>query len=366
MSRSEGDSSIQDEATGGVARPDQSSSRRDPGTHDAAALLPNSEQTLLLRACLYSGEAGRGAWTACRETGGDLLRRFREDETSRSLAVLLLDAVRRNALPVERRLHTVLRTAYLREELRSRELRAILAEILSILSAQGMTAILRRGTAAAETVYAEPHLRHTHGLELWLPPEAMLRAVDALAPRAFQPSSPEVASPPESSGSQSAITLVHRSGVPLRLGSGIAGLPPHHPVIGKMVRRSEGCSLLGTPARVLTTADALLDVCAQSPEENWDGLLWVCDAWLTLHRRPGLDPRAWRRLPLPAPLGPLLFSRLSYLARELEIPIEHTGLEALNSWAAGSSEVRVTSFPSGRRSDSVHEGVSAGPPSSHA
>ena len=84
-------------------------------------VLPTQEQTLLLRACLSSGEAEREAWAEYRRKGPDLEHLLRRGPPEvRRLAPLLFVALRDSDAPVDKALLTILRTAHLREEVRSR------------------------------------------------------------------------------------------------------------------------------------------------------------------------------------------------------------------------------------------------------
>jgi hypothetical protein len=94
-----------------------------------SVILPAWEDTLLLRMCLHSGQPARQAWEEWQRNG--LGSTFLGDHRSvRNMRPLFFDAVRREGFEIDTLSQTYLRSAYLREELRSRIFRRILRDIL--------------------------------------------------------------------------------------------------------------------------------------------------------------------------------------------------------------------------------------------
>jgi hypothetical protein len=108
----------------------QNSSKSTPLLADTlSVLLPTPEQTLLLRACLLSGEAGRqagDAWLSKKQELGDILK----EDRLKGLFPLLFSAFQRNGVEVDQAFLTILRTASLREELRAKTFRRICRQVL--------------------------------------------------------------------------------------------------------------------------------------------------------------------------------------------------------------------------------------------
>ena len=130
--------------------------------------LPRPEDTLLLRACLHAGESGRRAceaWLA-RPRSTDLPR-----EAVKSFLPLLFRAVRTHSIGVSQSFLTILKTAALREELRTRTYRLIAGRVLSALANRIPPAIPIGGVVLAETVYPDPALRHSHDIEILVEPD---------------------------------------------------------------------------------------------------------------------------------------------------------------------------------------------------
>ncbi|HYB41801.1 MAG TPA: nucleotidyltransferase family protein, partial [Candidatus Methylomirabilis sp.] len=279
-----------------------------------AAILPSPEETWLLRACLLPDTWAREAWAAYEREAGDLVQVFRHDRRGlKMLGPLLNGAAHRSAFDASPGVLTVLRTAALREDLRSREYRRIVGEVLSALGAAEVPAVVVGGAALGELVYAGPALRHSHDAEFLLREVDVPRALSALAAGGL--GRPAVAG--------HACTIAeHPSGLPLVLRRDLLPERFYSSFTEEAWAASERQTIAGVPARALSRIDNLLHVCGRafcSPER--DSLLWICDAWLLTAQEPGLD---WDRMieratasRLVLPVGVVL----DYLARELDAPV---------------------------------------------
>ena len=87
------------------------------------------------------------------EQRSDPTPELREDFI-KSLLPLLFGALRRNGVAVDEAFLTVLRTASLREELRAKTYRRICRDVFAAFSTAGIPAIVLKGVALADTVYA--------------------------------------------------------------------------------------------------------------------------------------------------------------------------------------------------------------------
>jgi hypothetical protein len=153
-----------------------------------SVILPTPEQTSLLRACLCTGDSGRQAWNLWQEQFGEANNGCRDDRrVPKSLRPLLLNALRRNDVLVDRALLTSLRRAYLTEELRSKIYRRICQNVLSVLTSERVPAILLKGAALAETIYGDPALRHCHDIDILVRDDDLPRAASLLSPLGFRP-----------------------------------------------------------------------------------------------------------------------------------------------------------------------------------
>jgi len=131
---------------------------------------PSRAETLLFRACLWEGTAAGEAWAAWCARLDDPTDTFRGARAPLRAVGPLLDAsLRRGGVdPGSPKMATTLRTAAAREELRAATLREVMAARLDAVS----DPVVVKGAALAETVYPAPGLRHTHGLDLLVAPDA--------------------------------------------------------------------------------------------------------------------------------------------------------------------------------------------------
>lgn len=249
---------------------------------------------------------------------------------ARRLAPLLAVALGRHGAPADPRAATTLRTARFREELRTRAFRDVLASALSLLHAGGLHPLVVRGAAAADTVYPDPALRHTHRIDLLLDGPDLGRAVNRLCAAGWTRTEDPRA------GDLYAETLVHGSGVPLRLSARLLDPPYDDPPADELRSRSRIHAVAGVPARVTSPSDALVETCAQASARGPDGLLWACDAWFLLELTPRLDWPAFLASALGARAAVPIAATLEYVARDLGARVPDAVLLDLRRAAAGA------------------------------
>lgn len=290
-----------------------------------SVVLPDSETTLLLKACLHSDKAGRSAWQAWPRGRNRLSD---EKGAVQSLRGLILSAIQRNGLTVDCDSLTYLRTAYVKEQLRLKIYNRLLREVLSGLSGTGIPVIILKGAALAETVYDEPVLRHCHDIDLLVRDQDIIRAKTLLPRLGFK-----TANPPDSKLHH--WRFEHESGLPVELHSRLFKVPYYDPPLPEMWARTQRHAIAGVPAHILSPSDNILHICGHaSYSSSRHSLRWVSDAWFILDRHRDLD---WdllldcaRRSHLALPLSVML----GYLAEHLHAPIPETFLDRL--YAAAS------------------------------
>ncbi len=301
-----------------------------------SVILPAPEQTWLLRACLYSGEPGRHAWQVYQNQAGDLRKVLRGGRQGiKTLAPLLLNALQRNSCVTHNALLTHLRTAYLREELRSTIFRRILRNVLSELTAAGVSHIVLKGAALADAVYPDPVLRHCHDIDILLDEVGLSRAIGLFPPLGFAPLSKEF-----NPGVQH-ITLTHESGLPLELHRHFFRVPYYSVPSEDLWARSQPQSIAGVPTRVLSPADNLVHVCVQAfCNRSPESLRWVPDAWYILRGYPNLDWNIASECAVANHLSLPLSVTLGYLSEQLHAPIPPTILDRLRTAASQTDALR--------------------------
>jgi hypothetical protein len=290
-----------------------------------SSVFPTPEETSLLTACLATGEAAKQAWADWRLRASELKELLRgEGADVRRLAPLLLEGLRREQDPIEKPLLTVLRMAYHREELRSKEYRHIARTVLDYLAEAGIPLIVFRGAALGETVYGNPVLRHSHDLNLLLPPADQEKAVRVLVARGFMP----VGGAP----APDAVTLQHRSLLPILVHNQLFRVSYCHLSWTELWERSIDGVVADRPVRLLSPEDTLLHTCSQATlRPGRLPLVWACDALLILRHYPELDWTVFlggaqrSRTQLPA------YIALRYLAESLQCVIPAPVLERLGT-----------------------------------
>jgi hypothetical protein len=285
---------------------------------DALSLiLPSPEQTWFLRALLLSGEPARQAWDRYRTRMGDPRKAIKRDRGGiKTLAPLLDAALRRNGIVADDALLTSLRTASLREELRSRSYRRIVRSALSALAAGGVRHAVVGEAALAETVYDGPALRHCHKIDLLLPGDDVNRAAPLLLPAGFDPPAGGLSPRPDH------LAIRHGSGLPLELHSRLPG--DRHRAVSpdELWTRSQPATIAGLPTRVLSPADNLLHACALAPMSSGrESLVWVSDAWHLITRCPDLDWEVLLECTTRSRLALPLSVTIAYLAGALDAPV---------------------------------------------
>jgi hypothetical protein len=175
-------------------------------------MLPRDDQADLLRACLLSGEAARGAFARWNARGEDPRRALATTvEGGRLLASLLHQAVKNGNWNIDASLLTHLRVATDHEQRRAQAYRGVVLEASEAFSAAGVPWLALKGAAYASTVYPDESLRHSHDIDVLVPPEALHGAAVALRNAGFI--CPE--------GSRPILdvhrTWIHRNGLPVQL-----------------------------------------------------------------------------------------------------------------------------------------------------
>ncbi len=237
--------------------------------------MPSRTQTCLLQACLLSGEPANLAWTEWLGRVHDPYAYCRDDRCGVNRVLpLLFESIRRNALAVDRQWYTCLKTARLRESLRSATYEDILAALLDKLSRLDIPVLVTGGAALAASEYAEPGLRHCHEIEIVVR-EADLCAVLAAVATAGNGDAPN-------GDDTHPITVYHKSGVPLDIHSGRLGGTPGAPTFADLWRRSRMVDTANGRMRIPGLHDAILYMLAKKwIRHDRDAYTWVCDAWMS-------------------------------------------------------------------------------------
>jgi hypothetical protein len=293
--------------------------------------VPDADQTLLLRACLWKGEKNRAAWDSWRAGVTDPIQVLSDNRRwTRTLLPLLMTSLGQSGAQVDGPTFSFLRAAFLRERLRFDTYRAIRRSVLSALEAENVRTVVLKGGAFVETIYDKPEHRHCHDIDLLVHPGGATRIQPILPPLDFSPvSSPE--------GPQHAL-FHHSSGLPLRIHTRPFLDNAYVAQVEELFERARSCTFDGASVRILCPEDALVHLCGHaSTIPGVDVLRWVCDASYLIERSPDInweetvDRARAMRVILPFAV------RLAYLATELDLPIPSDVCAGLWSQADAAS-----------------------------
>jgi len=317
-----------------------------PSLSDAlSVILPAPEDTLLLRACLQSGESGKHACRTWLKAHPEPIKAIKKEST-KALLPLLFSALRTHGIAVDNAFLTILRTAAVREEVRTNTYRSICRKVLSILAANEIPTILLRGAALADTVYAAPALRHSHDIDILSEPRNWDSIVTLLVSLGF------VLRQTETSIDCPKVVLEHRTRLPLVLHRNLFEISFYNPDLSDVWSRSQTCVIADVAARVLSPTDALLHLCGHaSYSPSRESFRWISDAWFVIDKHRDLKwdllldcaHRNHLTLPLSVALG--------YLSKDLNAPIPSGFLDSLYATAAKSTAIGRELALFGARSD---------------
>lgn len=272
-----------------------------------SALRPERTERLLVTSCMAQGDACRDAWVEFQRESRALTELFRTDRGElRRLGPMLHHNLRRNDAPVDSRLLTVLRTGFLREELRSRIYRTTLIQALSALNSAGVSVLVMGGASLGEWAYDDPALRHSHDIDLLVDDREIERARCALTEAGFA-AEPSVEQTAPSVTRERTAVMNHRNGLPVVLHTSLYEPSCHSSSFDDLRSGARSIAIDGTPALVLSAADSLAHAIGQAcftPRRTT--LQWACDAWAISASRVEIDPErffrtlAKARLVLPA------------------------------------------------------------------
>lgn len=297
-------------------------------------LLPSPTQTLLLQACLRHDDVGWAAWQGWLQRVGDPLVSIKHDrDGSKRMLPLLCRMLSRRANQVDAELLTVLRTAYLRESLRSETFAAICRDVLLPLQHHKVPVLLLRGAALQQGVYPEAALRHCHDLDLLIAPGDRDRAARILLAEGNCRAG-------RRHNALSDLGLQHQSGLPIIIHSQPFRISSSRNLLADIWYRSEQSPAFGHTVNRMAITDMLLHICGHAAlaSSRTTGV-WVSDAFHLLMGKSVIDWDALlagaKRAQLTLPLSIML----DYLATAFELPLEQTGLGRIRDAAAQSGRV---------------------------
>lgn len=325
-----------------------------PGCVDGALktllgrMLPTSEQTLFLRACLHEDEGALETWYRglgeIRSVGTPVGRALSGPLVD-FLPLLARSFERAGAHRDDASLMTHLRLARVTEQLRWKEYRAACAEMLGVLNSAGIPFIVLKGASLGELVYPQPTLRHTGDVDVLLRERDLARGTAAFLRLGWRQLNEGVFPSPIHLP-----PVVHPNGLPIELHRRLL-IPYYRLPDDKLWARSRPARIAGVAARILSPADDLLHVISHAMQGGGLPILrWVPDAWFILSRNAHLDWATFVSTAVTARLGLPVHVALEYLAREIDAPIppgvrEAIGIAAVRTGLRGRAAARLGARP---------------------
>lgn len=297
------------------------------------SLTPHEDDTLLLRACLLDAEAAGQSWVAwCQRVGAPRAFFERNITGLKGLLPFVQFSLQSRRIEADKSFATYLRAARLREELRLKIIREVVAEVLGGFSRCGMSPVLLRGYPLAETIYPEPCLRHCHGLHILVPDVG--EAIRAVGPKFTRVARPMFAA--------EGALLKHSSRLPVAIYSRLVPIPGGDRLTALARKRTIAAEFVAGDAHRLAAADALVDICASAAlSPGRSNLRWIVDAMLLLRSSPAsvwgpfLEAVAVSRMALP------FLQIFQYLRQALDAPIPPEILERLDELAVATDTVAL-------------------------
>jgi hypothetical protein len=243
-----------------------------------ADVVPNASDTVLLRAILWEGDAGRNQWAAWVESVADPRAYFEREWTGRKgLLAFIGQQLRDKQAELSPEFGTYVRVAQVREELRSKIFVEVMTEVTEGLAAAGITPLLLNGASHAFTVYADPLIRHNHGIDLLLSPRELQPAQSVLKTAGFEFVRELVI------GHDAYLECRHNTGLALTMRTMLFRVPHLVRDASTCVARSVEVSTPGGPVRILCPADRLCHTLGEAATAaTRRNLRWACDAYLLL------------------------------------------------------------------------------------
>ena len=304
-------------------------------SHALRALLPSPDETLLLRACLLRDARGRDAWEQFKRDHGDLTELFRTDKGElKRLGPLLSQGLNASGADADARLWTVLRTGRMREGLRAKLCQEILRDSLNALREAKVTSTVFRGAVAAELLYDDPALRHSHDIDLLIDSHEHDAATVALQAVGFTRDNPS----PTEGGRQPIASLTHKTSLPIRLHSSLFELKAYGMPARVVSTRAVRATLSSVAARVLSPEDMLLQILVHATyTPTRYTLQWACDAYLFVAKYPAINWNAFIQLCAQLRVSLPVSVMLNFLLTQLDVAIPHSVIETINMNAVNAT-----------------------------
>lgn len=289
----------------------------------AASVWPNDEERLLLQSGLCRGSAAVAAFAEWRRRFGD-----REEFGWSALRLLPLIYQNLHSLGVRDPLMGRMRGMYRRTFCETHQLFHRTAPVVGELVARGLPVLLLKGAPLALSYYRNHALRPMADLDLWVPRDRVLTAIQVLLDGGYTCTESYDA---DALRYRHAVNFIHPNGGDIDLHWRILS-ETQDPALDEMIwLTGEPLDFLGIPVRQPDPTAMLMTVLLHGVRWNEETpIRWVPDA-LTILRSRGVEIQ-WQQLLSTASkyrLSDRLGRGLSYLVEVFEAPVPADALEQL-------------------------------------
>ncbi|MGA9293910.1 MAG: nucleotidyltransferase family protein [Ignavibacteriaceae bacterium] len=275
------------------------------------SLMPDKKKTDFLKLCLTDLSMNEYE----KYLHADLLEQIKDNSNGfkRPLALLYFN-LKRNEIETDNNYSSYLKTAYVREELRSSTFKNILSNTLRGLLNESCEFILLDGAYLAESIYYNRSLRHCHDIDILGKDNSLEEIASILINNGFTKESNIRKNEIEK------IVLHHKSGLILSLHNRLFDHSSYNYNNKCFWERAQIKNIVGLDVLVLSGADLLFHILGKAFINYFSTLQWVADSVFLL-RNAGIDWELFCENAEYSGLSISLLPMLKYLINEFEVNI---------------------------------------------
>ena len=276
-----------------------------------SSLMPDKKKTDFLKLCLndFSSNEYKKYFLP------DLLEQIKDNKNGfkRPLALLYFN-LKKNEIEIDNNYGSYLKTAYVREELRSSTFKNILGSTLQVLLNESCEFILLDGAYLAESVYYNRNLRHCHDIDILVKDNSMEEIASLLNNNSFKK---------ESNFRKNEIrriVLRHKSGLILSLHNSLFDHISYNYDNECFWERAQRKKIVVLDVLVLSGADLLFHIMGKAFINYFSTLQWVVDS-VFLIRNTDIDWKLFCKNAEYSGLSIGILPMIRYLRNEFNVDI---------------------------------------------
>jgi Uncharacterised nucleotidyltransferase len=276
-------------------------------------LMPDQNKTDFLKLCL--NEISLQQYQKLNNK--DLLKRIKDERNGiKRLLPLLYFNLKRNRIEIENDYSAYLKTAYVREELRSNTFQNILNATIEVLLNKKCDFILLNGASLAEPIYENWNIRHCHDIDILVKENHCEKTSSILIDNGFR-----LENSFQSKGIKKNI-LKNDSGLVVTSHTHLFNHPFYNNDIGGFWKRAALKNIAGLQMNVLSDTDVLFHTIGKAFTNYFFSLQWVADS-VVLIRKSNINWELFFENTRKSRLSIGILSMLKYLRKEfnLNVPV---------------------------------------------